>query len=105
MEAIMERMTTSFTGFDWWMILLWSIVGALIMRRITQLPVVVGLAFVADTISPFFWRWATGTPSDFAFDLMLVRLDASGIAVLARIFIYFVAIGLIFTLKGRYGRR
>ncbi|MEE2566205.1 hypothetical protein [Hyphobacterium marinum] len=105
MEALFDRLTASFTGFDWWMIILWAIVGALMMRRITQLPVVVGLAFIADTISPFFWRVATGTPPDFAFDLMLARLDSSGLAVLARIFIYFLAIGLLFAAKVRWGRR
>lgn len=103
MEAMLARLADGFTAMDWWLILLWSIVGALIMRRVTQLPVVVGLAFVADTITPFFMRWATGTPPDFAYDLMLARLDdRGGLVVLARIFIYFVAIGLMFASKVRW---
>tara|TARA_R110002096_G_scaffold80289_6_gene188219 strand:- start:1813 stop:2136 length:324 start_codon:yes stop_codon:yes gene_type:complete len=106
MDAIFTRLGDGFTGMDWILIALWSIVGALIMRRVSQLPVAVGLAFVADTITPFFTRWATGTPPDFAYDLMLARLDErGGLVVLARIFLYFVVIGLLFAAKGRYGGR
>jgi hypothetical protein len=106
MDAIMDRLAGGFTGTDWWLILIWSLFGALIMRRVNQLPVVVGLAFVADTITPFFLNVATGIPSDFAFDLMLERLDGrGGLVLLARIFTYFLFIGLLFAARGRFGRR
>lgn len=103
MDAILDRVSDGFTAMDWWLILVWSLFGALIMRRMTQLPVVVGLAFVADTITPYFLRIATGVTPDFAFDLMLARLDGrGGLVLLSTLFIYFVLIGLLFTLKGRF---
>lgn len=105
MEAVLDRVSDGFTAMDWWLILIWSLFGALIMRRITQLPIVVGLAFVADTITPYFLRLATGVTPDFAFDLMLARLDdRGGLVLLTRLFIYFLLIGLLFTLKGRFRR-
>ncbi|QNL18097.1 hypothetical protein HXX25_01340 [Hyphobacterium sp. CCMP332] len=106
MDAILDRLSGGFTATDWWLILVWSLFGALIMRRASQLPVVVGLAFVADTITPYFLRIATGVTPDFAFDLMLARLDErGGLVLLARLFIYFVLIGLLFAARGRFGRR
>ncbi|WP_421790643.1 hypothetical protein [Hyphobacterium sp.] len=105
MEAILDRVSDGFTAMDWWLILVWSLFGALIMRRMTQLPVVVGLAFVADTVTPFFYRLATGVPSDFSFALMLDRLDGrGGLVLLTTLFIYFLLIGILFTLKGRFRR-
>jgi hypothetical protein len=105
MDRIFERLSDGFTGFDWWLIMLWSIVAALIMRRSGQLVGAVTFAFVMDMISPFFWRWATGSPPDFAFDLMLARLDdRGGLVVLARIAIYFTVIYGLFFLKKRNWR-
>jgi hypothetical protein len=105
MDRIFERLSDGFTGFDWWLIMLWSIVAALIMRRSGQLVGAVTFAFVMDMISPFFWRWATGSPPDFAFDLMLARLDdRGGLVVLARIAIYFAVIYGLFFLKRRNWR-
>lgn len=102
MEAVIDRVSDGFTAMDWWLILVWSLFGALIMRRMTQLPVVVGLAFVADMVTPYFLRIATGVTPDFAFDLMLARLDGrGGLVLLATVFIYFLLIGILFTMKGR----
>ncbi|MEE2526104.1 hypothetical protein V0U79_06975 [Hyphobacterium sp. HN65] len=103
MDAVIDRVSDGFTAMDWWLILVWSLFGALIMRRMTQLPVVVGLAFVADTVTPYFFRIGTGMPPDLAFNYMLTRLDGrGGLVLLSTVFIYFVLIGLLFTLKGRF---
>ena len=95
-----------FSAFDWWLIVILSLVAALIMRKWTQWPAAAAIAFVVDAIAPFFYRVAMGVPPDFAFDFTFSRLDErGGIVVLMRLAIYLLAIGAVYATKRRYGRR
>ena len=108
-----ERLAAGFTPFDWWLIIVLSLVAALIMRKWAQWPGAAAIAFMADAAAPFFYefidRWATGVPLDFAFDIgfeiAYSRLDdRGGIVILMRLAIYMISIGAIYWAKRRYGR-
>jgi hypothetical protein len=105
-ETLGDRLASGFTGFDWWLLIVLSLVAALIMRKWPQWPAAAAIAFFADAAAPFFYRWATGVPPDFAFDFAISRLDErGGIVVLLRLALYMVAIGGIFWVKRKYGRK
>lgn len=104
-DSFADRLTMAFTPFDWWLIIVLSLVAALVMRKWPQWPAAAAIAFSVDAIAPFFYRWATGIPPDFAFDFAFSRLDErGGIVVLMRLAIYFVTIGIIYWAKKRYSR-
>lgn len=104
-DTFWDRVSQGFTGFDWWLLLVLSLVAALIMRKWAQWPSAAALAFFADAIAPFVYRWATGVPPDFAFDFAISRLDErGGIVVLMRLGLYLGLIGVIFLAKRKYGR-
>ena len=104
-DSFYDRLSQGFTPFDWWLIIVFSLVGALIMRKWPQWPAAASIAFMADAVAPFFYRWATGVPPDFAFDFAFSRLDErGGVVVLLRLAIYMVTIGLIYWTKRRYSR-
>lgn len=105
-DSYSDRMMMAFTPFDWWLIMVLSLIGALIMRKWPQWPAAAFIVFVIDSIAPFFYRLALGIPADFAFDFAMVRLDErGGLVVLIRMAIYFIMIGLIFSAKRRYGQK
>lgn len=100
-----DRLASGFSPFDWWLIIVLSLVAALIMRKWPQWPAAAALAFLVDAIAPFFYRMATGMPANFAYEFAFSRLDENGgVAVLLRLAIYFLAIGGVFWAKRRYGR-
>ena len=100
-----DRLIEGFTPFDWWLIIVLSLVAALIMRKWPQWPAAAAIAFFVDAAAPFFYRWAVGIPPDFAFDFAVSRLDdRGGIVVLLRLTFYMLAIGAIYWTKRRYGR-
>lgn len=100
-----ERLAAGFTPFDWWLIIVLSLVAALIMRKWAQWPGAAAIAFMVDAAAPFIYRWATGVPPDFAFDFAFSRLDErGGVVVLMRLAIYMITIGSIYWAKRRYGR-
>ena len=105
-DSFADRLSAGFTPFDWWLILVLSLVAALIMRKWPQWPAAAAIVFMVDAIAPFIYRVATGVPPDFAFDFAFSRLDErGGVVVLLRLAIYLVMIGLIFSAKRRYGQR
>ncbi|MFS2317203.1 hypothetical protein RMQ97_04610 [Maricaulis sp. D1M11] len=104
-DSFSERLAYGFTGFDWWLIIVLSLVGALIIRKWPQWPAAAAIAFLVDSVAPFFFRVATGVPVDFAFDIAFSRVDErGGIVVLLRLSIYFILIAFFFWTKRRYGR-
>ena len=104
-DSFSDRLTQAFTLYDWWLILVLSLIAALIMRKWPQWPAAAAIAFFADALAPFFYRWATGVPPDFAFDFAFSRLDErGGIVVLIRLALYMVVIGAIFWTKRKYSR-
>lgn len=104
-DSLADRLSAGFTPFDWWLIIVLSLVAALIMRKWPQWPAAASIAFLVDACAPFFYRWSTGIPPDFAFDFAFSRLDErGGIVVIMRLVIYLIAIGGIFWAKRRYGR-
>lgn len=105
-DSMGDRLANAFTPYDWWLIVVLSLVAALIMRKWPQLPGAAAIAFLLDAIAPFFYRVATGVPADFAFDFAFARLDErGGVVVLLRLAIYLIMIGVIFGAKRRYGQR
>ncbi|MHA6289046.1 hypothetical protein [Maricaulis sp. CAU 1757] len=105
-ETLLDRLASGFTPFDWWLIIVLSLIMALIMRRWGQWPAAAGLAFVIDAMAPFFYRLATGLPANFAFDLTFARLDANGgVVVLLRLALYLLVIGALFWSKRTWGPR
>ncbi|MCW5723331.1 MAG: hypothetical protein KIS81_00065 [Maricaulaceae bacterium] len=106
MGEIYERLATGFQPFDWWLIIIISLVAALIMRRWTQLAGAAAIAFAVDAVVPFFYRVATGVPADLAYAIALVRVDErGGLVVLLRLALYLAVIAVLFAIKVRYGRR
>lgn len=104
-DSFADRLASGFTAFDWWLIIVFSLIAALIMRRWPQWPTAAALAFFADAAAPFFYRWATGIPPDFAFDFAFSRLDdRGGVVVLIRLALYLAVIGALYWAKRRYGR-
>jgi hypothetical protein len=104
-DSFYDRLSAGFTPFDWWLILVLSLIAALIMRKWPQWPAAAAIVFMFDAIAPFIYRLATGVPADFAFDFAFSRLDErGGVVVLLRLAIYLVMIGLIFGAKRRYGK-
>ena len=105
-DSFYDRLAAGFTPFDWWLILVLSLVAALIMRKWPQWPAAAAIAFIIDAISPFIYRVATGVPLDFAMDFAVSRIDErGGLVVLLRLAIYLMMIGMIFGAKRRYGQR
>lgn len=105
-DTMGDRLASAFTPYDWWLIVVLSLVAALIMRKWPQLPGAAAIAFMLDAIAPFIYRVATGVPPDFAFDFAFSRLDErGGVVVLLRLTIYLIMIGVIFGAKRRYGQR
>jgi|TARA_R110002073_G_scaffold18736_1_gene68980 hypothetical protein len=105
-DSFYDRLSNGFTGYDWWLIIVLSLVAALIMRKWPQWPAAAAVMFVIDAMAPFFYRWAIGIPPNFAFDFAFSRLDErGGVVVLLRLAIYLVLIGGIFAAKRRYGQR
>lgn len=106
LDSLGDRLASGFTPFDWWLIIVLSIVAALIMRRFGQLPAAAFIAFALDALAPFLYRFATGMPSNFAFELAFSRLDANGgVVVLLRLGIYFLAIGALYWAKRSWAHR
>lgn len=104
-DSMYDRLAAGFQPFDWWLIIVLSLVAALIMRKWPQWPGAAAIAFAVDAVAPFFYRWSTGIPPDFALDFAVSRLDErGGIVVLTRLAIYFVVIGIIYWTKRRYSR-
>lgn len=100
-----DRFAIGFQPFDWWLIIVLSLIAALIMRKWPQWPAAAALAFAIDAVAPFFYRVSTGIPADFAMDFAMTRLDErGGIVVLMRLAIYFIIIGMIYWTKKRYSR-
>ncbi|WP_339739991.1 hypothetical protein [uncultured Maricaulis sp.] len=105
-DSFYDRLSNGFTGYDWWLIIVLSLVAALIMRKWPQWPAAAAIMFMVDAVAPFFYRWAIGVPPNFAFDFAFSRLDErGGVVVLLRLAIYFVLIGAIFFSKRRIGER
>jgi hypothetical protein len=104
-DSFSDRLTQAFTLYDWWLILVLSLIAALIMRKWPQWPGATFIAFAVDFVAPFFFRVATGVPADLASAIAISRLDErGGIVVLLKLAIYFVLIGVIYGTKRRYGR-
>ena len=104
-ESWGDRLASGFTPFDWWLIIVLSLVAALIMRKWPQWPAAAAIAFFIDAVAPFVYRWATGSPPDFAMDFAISRLDErGGIVVILRLAIYMLTIGAIYWTKRRYSR-
>jgi len=105
-DTFTDRLMMAFTPFDWWLILVLALIAALIMRKWAQWPAAAAIMLMVDAFAPFFYRVATGVPADFAFDFAFARFDErGGIVVLLRLTIYLITIGMIFSLKRRYGQR
>ena len=104
-ESWGDRLASGFTPFDWWLIIVLSLVAALIMRKWPQWPAAAAIAFFIDAVAPFVYRWATDIPPDFAMDFAISRLDErGGIVVILRLAIYMLTIGAIYWTKRRYSR-
>lgn len=105
-ETFFDRLSAGFTGYDWWLMIVLSLVAALIMRKWPQWPAAAAIMFILDAVAPFFYRWAIGVPPNYAFEFAFARLDGSGgVVVLLRLAIYFLMIGAIFLSKRRIGER
>jgi hypothetical protein len=100
-----ERLASGFTPFDWWLIIVLSLVAALIMRKWPQWPAAAAIAFFIDAFMPFIFRVMTSMPPDLAINHALTRLDdRGGIVVILRLAIYMLTIGAIYWTKRRYSR-
>ena len=104
-DSFYDRLSQGFSGYDWWLILVLSLIAALIIRKWPQLTAAAAIAFAVDAVAPFIFRVATGVPVDLAFDIAFSRLDErGGVVVLMKLAIYFGLIGVIFAIKRRQGR-
>lgn len=104
-DNMYQRLADGFQPYDWWMILTFSLVAALIIRKWPQLPAAAALAFIADAFAPFIFRVATGVPMDLASQIAMSRIDdRGGLVVLLRLGFYIGTIALVFFLRRRYAR-
>jgi hypothetical protein len=105
-DTFFDRLNAGFSGYDIWLMIVLSLVAALIMRKWPQWPAAAFIMMMVDAAAPFFYRWATGIPPNFAFDFAVARFDErGGVIVLLKLAIYFLMIGGIFFSKRRIGQR
>ena len=105
-DTFFDRLSAGFSGYDLWLMIVLSLVAALIMRKWPQWPAAAFIMMMVDAIVPFFFRWASGIPPNFAFDFAVARFDErGGVVVLLKLAIYFLMIGAIFFSKRRIGQR
>ncbi|WP_019962275.1 hypothetical protein [Woodsholea maritima] len=102
-DMVVERLAEGFTASDWWMLIAFSIVGALVIRRWDQLTPAALTAYTLDSIAPFFGRMFEGIPANFAFQFAFTRLDDNGAAAVLRLALYFGLIAAMFYARRRYG--
>ena len=103
LALVIERIMDGFSAFDWWMLIAFSIIAALVIRRWDQLTPAAMSAYVVDALAPFFVRLSEGIPANFAFQFAFTRLDDHGAASVLRLGLYFAIIATLFFMRRRYG--
>lgn len=107
---IMDLFTLIWNGFtplELGFIAIASVVAALIMNRWSQITAAALIVYTIDVLVRFIMTFLSneGVPVDMTISIALGRMDEHGLAATLRPFLYFGAIALVYSTKGRYGAK